>query len=80
MPGRISKEKGTNTMCFDDQNEIPSNRQRDVTYARIVFNYRDQKKEKERTRLSMGGIELIILLTAAHQPQSFSPSNSYSIV
>ena len=80
MPGRISKEKGTNTMFFVKQNEIPQDRQRDVTYARIVCNYCDQKKEKERTRLCMGEVELIVLLTAAHQPQSFSPSNSYSIV
>ena len=55
MPGRISKEKGTNTMFFVKQNEIPYDRQRDVTYARIVCNYRDQKKEKECTRLCMGG-------------------------
>ena len=26
-----------------------------MTYARIVCNYRDQKKEKERTRITMGG-------------------------
>ena len=55
MPGRISKEKATNTMFFIKQNEIPRDRQRDVTYARIVCNYRDQKKEKERTRITMGG-------------------------
>ena len=80
MPGRISKEKGTNTIFFIKQKEISRNRQKDVTYARIVCNDRDQKKEKERTPLCMGGIELIVLLTAAHQPHSFSPSNSYSIV
>ena len=55
MPGRISKEKATNTMFFIKQNEIPRNRQRNVTYARIVCNYCDQKKEKERTRITMGG-------------------------
>ena len=53
MPGRISKEKGTNTMFFVKQNEIPQDRQRDVTYERIVCNYCDQKKDKERT--CMGG-------------------------
>ena len=55
MPGRISKEKATNTMFFIKESEIPRDKRRDVTYARIVCNYRDQKKEKERTRITMGG-------------------------
>ena len=42
-------------MFFVKQNEIPQDRQQDVMYARIVCNYRDEKKEKERTRLCMGG-------------------------
>ena len=33
MPGRILKEKATNTMFFIKQDEIPRNRQRDVTYT-----------------------------------------------
>ena len=48
MPGRISKEKATNTMFFIAQDDIPPDRRRDVTYAKVVCNYRDQKKEKER--------------------------------
>ena len=55
MPGRISKEKATNTMFFIAQNDIRPDRRKDVTYARVVCNYRDQKKEKERTRITMGG-------------------------
>ena len=55
MPGRISKEKATNTMFFIAQDEIPPDRRRDVEYTRVVCNYRDQKKEKERTRITMGG-------------------------
>ena len=55
MPGRISKEKATNTMFFIAQEEIPSTRRRDVTYARVVCNDRDQKKEKEITCITMGG-------------------------
>ena len=55
MPGRISKENGTNTIFFIAQNEIPQDRRQDVTYARVVCNYWDQKKEKERTRITMGG-------------------------
>ena len=42
-------------MFFIAQNEIPQERRRDVKYARVVCNYRDQKKEKERTRITMGG-------------------------
>ena len=53
--GRISKENTTNTMFFIAQDEIPPDRRRDVTYARVVYNYRGQKKEKERTRITMGG-------------------------
>ena len=54
MPGSISKENATNTMFFIAQDEIPQERRRDA-YARVVCNYRDQKKEKERTRIMMGG-------------------------
>ena len=53
VPGRV--ENGTNTISFVGKDEIPPDRRKDVTYARIVYNYRDQKKEKERTRLCMGG-------------------------
>ena len=55
MPGRISKEKATNTMFFITQDEIPPDRRRYVTYARVVCNYRDQKKKKEKRRITMGG-------------------------
>ena len=55
MPSRISKEKATTNMFFIKENEIPHDRRRDVTYARIFCNYCDQKKEKERTRMPMGG-------------------------
>ena len=41
MPGRISKEIATNTMFFITQDEIPPNRRRDLTYARVICNYRD---------------------------------------
>ena len=54
MPGRISKEIATNAMFFITQDEIPPNRRRDLTYARVICNYRDQKKEKEQTRITMG--------------------------
>ena len=28
-----------------------------MTYARVVCNYRDQKKDKERTHITMGGVK-----------------------
>ena len=55
MPGRISKETATNTMFFIAQDEILPDRRRDVTYAWVVCNYRDEKKEKERTCITMVG-------------------------
>ena len=47
--------KGTNTMFFLPFEEIPINRKKDITYARIVVDYRPQKTEKERTRITVGG-------------------------
>jgi hypothetical protein len=47
--------KGTNTIFFIRPYQIPEDRQGDVTYAQICVNYRPQKEEKERTRLTVGG-------------------------
>ena len=41
-----SRVQGTNTMLFITYNSIPQNRRKDVTYARIVVDYRPQKQEK----------------------------------
>ena len=38
---------GTNTMFFIHKHEIPPSRLKDITYGRIVVNYRLQKTEKE---------------------------------
>ena len=46
---------GTNTMFFIPYEDIPHDRKRDITYARIVVDYRPQKREKERTRITVGG-------------------------
>eukprot|EP00957_Ditylum_brightwellii_P052689 3994206-Ditylum_brightwellii.AAC.1 len=48
-------EKGTNTIFFIPYEEVPEDRRKDVTYRRIICDYRPQKKEKERTRLTVGG-------------------------
>jgi hypothetical protein len=40
---------------FIPYSDIPINRRKDVTYGRIVCDYRPQKAEPERTRLTAGG-------------------------
>ena len=42
LPGIV---KGTDTLNFIFKHEIPSDRFKDVTYARIVCNYRPEKKD-----------------------------------
>ena len=46
---------GTNTMFYINKSEIPEDRRKDITYGRIVVVVRPQKKEQERTRLTVGG-------------------------
>ena len=58
--GRLAQGIGgrvdpTNTIFFITKCEVPPDRFKDVTYGRIVCNYRDQKAEKHRTRLTVGG-------------------------
>ncbi len=50
--GRV---KGTNTINFIQKEEVPMNRAKDVTYGSFSFNYKPNKEEKERTRLTAGG-------------------------
>jgi hypothetical protein len=45
----------TETIFFINKQEIPKERQGDVTYGRIVCVYRDGKKDKYCTRITMGG-------------------------
>eukprot|EP00804_Cyclotella_cryptica_P019220 CCRYP_006117-RA/>CCRYP_006117-RA protein AED:0.10 eAED:0.09 QI:0/0/0/1/0/0/4/0/1232 len=51
-PGTV---KGTNTIVFIAHNEIPPQRRKDVTYGRIVANYRPEKEDPYRIRLTVGG-------------------------
>ena len=37
MPGLV---KGNNTMFFIDKKEVPVNRWREITYGRVVVDYR----------------------------------------
>ena len=50
-----SRVQGTNTMFSITYENILLDRRKDVTYARIVVDYRPQKQEKERTRITVGG-------------------------
>ena len=50
-----SRVQETNTMFFIPYETIPIDRQKDVTYARIVVDYRLQKQEKEFTRITVEG-------------------------
>ena len=46
---------GTDTIFFIARSEIPKERWKDVTYGRIVVDYRPQKADPYRTRLTVGG-------------------------
>jgi hypothetical protein len=48
--------QGTNTCFFVELKNIPKNRQ--LTYGKIVCDYKPHKKEKERVRLTVGGDRL----------------------
>jgi hypothetical protein len=45
----------TETISFIKKDAIPQERRGDETYARIVCTYQDGKKDKYRTRITMGG-------------------------
>jgi hypothetical protein len=46
---------GTETIAFLTKQEIPRDRRKDITYGRIVCEYRSKKKDPYRTRITMGG-------------------------
>eukprot|EP00956_Cyclotella_meneghiniana_P043249 scaffold260206_cov139-Cyclotella_meneghiniana.AAC.1 len=52
LPGVV---EGTNTMFFKSYDEIPQDRKKDVTYARICVNYRPEKEDPNRVRITVGG-------------------------
>ena len=52
MPGRV---EGTNTIFFIRKSDIPASRRGDVTYVGYVVNYREEKEDKYRFRLVVGG-------------------------
>ena len=46
---------GTNTFNFIPFSNIPKDRRKDITYPRIVVDYRPQKEKPNRTRITVGG-------------------------
>ena len=52
MPGRVD---GTNTLFFIDEEKIPRDRRKDVTYRRVVCDVREGKTEENRPQLTVGG-------------------------
>ena len=52
MEGRV---KGTNKILFITKEDLPAARWKDVTYGRIVVNYRPKKSNPNRVRLTVGG-------------------------
>ena len=55
MLNRVSPEEATDTLFFIKESKVPHDRSKDVTYQRIVCNYRDHKVEKPMTSLTVGG-------------------------
>ena len=47
--------KGTNTIHFIRKNQVPQDRAKDVTYGSFSCDFKPNKEEKERTRLTAGG-------------------------
>ena len=52
MEGRV---KGTNTIFFIPKEDLPAARWKDVTYGHIVVNYRPEKSDPNRVRLTVFG-------------------------
>eukprot|EP00804_Cyclotella_cryptica_P007134 CCRYP_020036-RA/>CCRYP_020036-RA protein AED:0.40 eAED:0.41 QI:0/0/0/1/0/0/3/0/479 len=47
--------KGTDTIVFIQRTHVPQDRWKDVTYGRIVANFRPEKDDPYRIRLTVGG-------------------------
>ena len=51
----IREVKGISTIHFTAKTEFPKDRLKNVTYGRIVVTYEQQKKDPNRSRLTVGG-------------------------
>ena len=52
MPGLV---EGTNTLFFIKKTSVPADRWRDVTYGRIVVDYRPENTDPFQIRITVGG-------------------------
>jgi hypothetical protein len=52
----INRLYNTNTIRFIQRSHIPKGKK--VTYGSFVVDIKDQKEEKERTRLTVGGYQI----------------------
>ena len=56
FPGNRKSDKNPNNTChFITKEQVPGNRFRDVTYIKFECTVRNEKAEKHRTRLVIGG-------------------------
>ena len=53
--GQKGVVEGTNALFFIKYEDIPMDRKKDVTYARICANYRPEKEDPNRIRITLGG-------------------------
>lgn len=53
--GQKGVVEGTNALFFIPKSEVPPERGRDITYARICANYRPEKSDPNRIRITLGG-------------------------
>ena len=64
--------KGSNTIVFITRDEIPLDRLKNVTYGRICANYRPEKTDPNRSRLTIGSDRLKFPETAERPPSTWS--------
>ena len=53
--GQKGVVEGTNALFFIKYEDIPLDRKKDITYARICANYRPEKADPNRIRITLGG-------------------------
>ena len=68
IPGVVD---GTNTIFFIAKADVPAERWKDATYVRVVVNYRPEKGDPYRTRLTVGETLSSTQVTAALQQLTY---------
>jgi hypothetical protein len=72
MPGLA---EGTNIICFIPKRDVPIDRWRDVTYGRIVVNYRPENRTHTAAGSLWEATSSTIQATVEHKRSISSPSN-----